>query len=286
MHDRGTSSGIASRIVNGEEAVIESFPWQVAIRETFRQKIIICGGSIFNENWIITAAHCTDQFDNGREVTITAGHTESDFQTARKQPLYQLRNVITIIEHLGWRRRAVKRDFAMLQVETPLVFNDAIFPICLPPPDFNIAQNFPAEKEKEAPVCVVSGWGDTRGTGDGKLLSQASLPLHSNRNCNKMLGSGSLPDNFNLCAGYFTKPIDSCEGDSGGPLACFVDNSWTLVGVVSWGYSCAEPHSPGVYSRVSQFRPWIDRVVQYCTDDSQTLDCRKLAFDQKPKTFS
>ena len=42
--------------------------------------------------------------------------------------------MITIIEHLGWRRRAVKRDFAMLQVETPLVFNDAIFPICLPPP--------------------------------------------------------------------------------------------------------------------------------------------------------
>jgi hypothetical protein len=36
MHDRGTSSGIASRIVNGEEAVIESFPWQVAIRKSVK----------------------------------------------------------------------------------------------------------------------------------------------------------------------------------------------------------------------------------------------------------
>ena len=41
---------------------------------------------------------------------------------------------------------------------------------------------------------------------------------------------------------------DSCQGDSGGPL--YDSDSDTLVGVVSWGYFCADADDrfPGVYS--------------------------------------
>ena len=46
---------------------------------------------------------------------------------------------------------------------------------------------------------------------------------------------------------------DSCQGDSGGPLA----QDSTLVGVVSWGYGCADPKYPGVYAEVAQFADWI-----------------------------
>lgn len=48
---------------------------------------------------------------------------------------------------------------------------------------------------------------------------------------------------------------DSCLGDSGGPL--FDPVNRTLHGIVSWGYGCALPGLPGVYTEVATYGDWI-----------------------------
>merc|ERR1712072_646207 len=71
-----------------------------------------------------------------------------------------------------------------------------------------------------------------------------------------------------LCAGDQSDGgEDACQGDSGGPIVKrqysktkkrFID---TYVGVVSWGYGCADKNYPGVYARVSKANQWIKNVV-------------------------
>merc|ERR1712013_695171 len=45
------------RIVNGTEADINEYPWQVGIVEK-GQTTVFCGGSLISDQWVLTAAHC------------------------------------------------------------------------------------------------------------------------------------------------------------------------------------------------------------------------------------
>ena len=58
--------------------------------------------------------------------------------------------------------------------------------------------------------------------------------------------------------------MDTCQGDSGGPLVCenSVTSAYVLHGVTSFGFGCANPMSPGVYTRVTEYVDWLTLNTQ------------------------
>ena len=52
------------------------------------------------------------------------------------------------------------------------------------------------------------------------------------------------------------------KGDSGGPLMVEQpDGRWVLAGTVSHGIKCAYPDMPGVYMRMTYYKPWIEKIT-------------------------
>ncbi|KFV01190.1 Transmembrane protease serine 5, partial [Pterocles gutturalis] len=154
-------------------------------------------------------------------------------------------------------------DIALMKLQVPLNFSDAIRAVCLPPSQQDL---FPGTQ------CWVSGWGYTRPDQDHvsllpslsplpaqvtETLKEALVPLIGTKKCNSScMYAGELTARM-LCAGYLHGKVDACQGDSGGPLVCQDQFTWRLVGIVSWGQGCAEPNHPGVYTNVAQLLPWI-----------------------------
>jgi len=101
-------------------------------------------------------------------------------------------------------------------------------------------------------MCQVAGWGRTEQSSLSNILLTANVSTIRHQTCRMIYSSGLLPGM--MCAGRLQGGTDSCQGDSGGPLV----HEGRLVGVVSWGYGCAEPGLPGVYVDVEYYRQWIE----------------------------
>lgn len=62
----------------------------------------------------------------------------------------------------------------------------------------------------------------------------------------------------------YAKRSGFCQGDSGGPIQVYHSSlacMYTVVGITSFGKSCGIESVPGVYTRVSAYLDWIERVV-------------------------
>ncbi|XP_037548326.1 chymotrypsin A [Nematolebias whitei] len=229
-----------SRIVNGEEAVPHSWPWQVSLQDS--TNFHFCGGSLINENWVVTAAHCDVKMTH---KVVLGEHDRS----SNAEPI-QVMKVGEVFKHPKYNGFTINNDILLIKLASPAQLNTRISPVCV------------AETSDYYPggmLCVTSGWGLLKynHANTPARLQQATLPLLTNDDCRRYWGS-KITD-LMICAG--ASGASSCMGDSGGPLVCQKDGSWTLVGIVSWGSGTCSTSSPGVYARVTKLRSWMDQIL-------------------------
>ncbi|XP_056463645.1 chymotrypsin A [Gadus chalcogrammus] len=229
-----------SRIVNGEEAVPHSWSWQVSLQD--QTGFHFCGGSLINENWVVTAAHCNVK--NYHRVVLGEHDRSSNSEGV------QVMTVGQVFKHPRYNGFTINNDILLVKLATPATLNMRVSPVCLAETD---------DVFEGGMKCVTSGWGLTRynAADTPALLQQAALPLLTNEQCKKFWGN-KISD-LMICAG--AAGASSCMGDSGGPLVCQKAGSWTLVGIVSWGSGTCTPTMPGVYARVTELRAWVDQTI-------------------------
>lgn len=245
-----------TKVVGGKNAAFGAWPWQVSVRKvsffgfssTHR-----CGGAVISSEWIATAGHCVEDLAL-QSIRIRVG--EYDFSSVSEPYPHIERAARRKVVHPKYNFYTYENDLALVQLDQPLQFPPHIAPICLPPDNIDLLGR----------NATVTGWGRLNEGGTlPTILQEVRVPIVSNDKCKDMfLNAGRpeyIPDIF-LCAGYEEGGRDSCQGDSGGPLQVRGDDGkWFLAGIISWGIGCAEQNLPGVCTRISRFKLWIQSTM-------------------------
>ncbi|XP_033024296.1 serine protease 33-like [Lacerta agilis] len=285
---------LSDRIVGGQASQIGAWPWQVSVGWRGRH---FCSGSLVAQQWVVSAAHCfSDSIpcciikpqcilffvsflflrqNPFSDITVTLGA----YQLANRSSKSQTVPVAQVIRNIAFNRTGTRGDIALLRLQRPMNYTPYILPVCVP---------FPWAVFPEGMACFVTGWGNIGFHGESlvrtwgwshhadiysateplpspQTLQQVQVSLIEVDRCNEMFnvpptGSNPVIDDM-ICAGYKEGGKDACQGDSGGPLVCAQNDSWFLVGIVSWGQGCALPYRPGVYTRVTSYGDWLQRYV-------------------------
>ncbi|XP_053123544.1 trypsin-like [Hemicordylus capensis] len=230
----------SDRIIGGYPCQPSSRPYQAALVTGRRGNWnIYCGGSLVNECWVLSAAHCRPR----RGMKVCLGKQD----LKRVESTEQCLDIAEVKVHPEYNRAQNNKDYMLLRLRPCARITDAVRPVELTPDCPNGGEQ-----------CTVSGWGTIQSP-QAKLpniLQCADVNVVPREQCNRAY-RGAVTS-YMMCAGVQEGGTDSCQGDSGGPLTC----GGKLEGVVSWGtYVCAQKGNPGVYAKVCCIVPWIQQTI-------------------------
>ncbi|CAH0396141.1 unnamed protein product, partial [Bemisia tabaci] len=250
-----------SLIVGGKEAVLNEFPHMVALGYKNRGRLTYnCGGTLISENFVLTAAHCIGT-SLGKPVQVRLGELILNNEDDGASPVDVRVEQTTV--HPDYRDDQKYNDIALVRLEREVSFSNSIRPACL----------HQQRDLSRSELPVATGWGTTDYGGKrSDALLKVGLSVINNTLCNRLYDkerrtAGSLERGISesmLCAGKLEGGKDTCLGDSGGPLGIPHPDSKCqhyIVGITSFGKVCGQENSPGVYTRVSSYLPWIENIV-------------------------
>lgn len=181
------------------------------------------------------------------------GEHDVKFQEGREIDLRLERD----FPHHNFDFDTITNDIALLKLKKREKIKNMVSYACLP------------EEEETIPdetLCMTVGWGKEKNTHQfgSTVLKEAEVPIVNKKRCRKAFDYTITEKQ--ICAGYKKGGTDSCEGDSGGPLLCpkTVNGTtrWVVYGVTSYGEGCGQKGKYGIYTNVSHYIRWINKVIR------------------------
>eukprot|EP00980_Cylindrotheca_fusiformis_P031607 scaffold26676_cov137-Cylindrotheca_fusiformis.AAC.5 len=243
------------RIIGGFDAPQGRYPYMVELVN--RDGSQRCGGVLVATDVVLTAAHCSGGLGRayiGRWNRKNANEIYDNLALSAKEYIHPsfVENGIT------------SYDFMLLKLTQQSSR-----------PYIKLNENPDIPSGRRTNEVTALGFGTVSANVDEypTILQRVKLTYIPNNVC-KNSKDPLYAENYRglildvmLCAGDYGQ--DTCSGDSGGPL--IIDGGSAdkdiLVGIVSWGFGCAIPAFPGVYSRVSHEVEWIRQTICFISED-------------------
>jgi len=239
-----TSLRPQNRIVGGEEAIPHSIPYQAFIETEKDGGSYICGGTLLNKRYVLTAMHCLVDVT---KITVKLGKhaLHQDSEATQKFS-------VTVISRDDYNDWSLINDIAILKLDRDAELDDyAVIPACLPS---NLNELYVGKTAK------ASGWGEIIDRGStSNVLKETDVTIlaQSDQKCKWSGEKARDKPPTQMCA--YRNKTSVCRGDSGGPLAVQENGKYTVVGIVSYSDpdGCTQPGHADVYTRVTKYMDWI-----------------------------
>ncbi|XP_025091856.1 coagulation factor X-like isoform X2 [Pomacea canaliculata] len=255
------------KIVGGRPAKRGQYPWVVKLQISSGLITMKCGGSIWDYNHILTAAHCIDMLPinsstgrvDTRGIVVIAGEWE---HTSVYSYLQQNRSVASARIHRHYYRNIyyMPNDIALLKLAEPLHPTQLVMKVCHP----HASTQLPKKG-------IVAGWGRTREEPARypEVQQRLEVTVLNQSDCLKLLrlyGFLNPLHKGTICSIDDDLEVKGvCKGDSGGPLFANLgtrgDERYTIFGIVSHGHKCGGYFN--AYASVPYYRDWIHETIQF-----------------------
>ncbi|KAI9580744.1 serine protease 7 [Glossina fuscipes] len=258
---------LGDKIYMGNDTGLDQYAWMVLLsyRDKNGNEEFNCGGSLINQRYVVTAAHCVIgdiEKEVGQLTRVRLGEYDTNQEIdcieddCNEKPVdLGFEEVIPHPDYFTTGNIHRHHDIALIRLAADVKFSYFIRPVCLPLSQQRSAINV-------GDHLIVAGWGRTLLARQSNVKKQLAVPVTGHEECaNKFQTRRISLITSQLCAGgEFSK--DSCDGDSGGPLMRQLNNRWYLEGIVSFGNRCGLQGWPGVYTRVTDYIDWIQQNIR------------------------
>lgn len=251
-------SGAVPYIVGGTDADADTYNFHARLVEVSEDGYWygdICGASIINDSFILTAAHCVEDYSNG-ETLIDETNGGIIVKNFSSYDVYseEIKAIKSVHVHSLFRTDSFYiGDIAIIELAVPIADNVRSMPIA----DMSNKTEYDALTDG---IIIGMGYTDDNQSSPETLQVNTTM-LRNHAQCEITLGSSINYDEV-ICTQFGGR---TCQGDSGGSLLYTTgDGDVQQIGVTSYGYfACEDEDQYSVFTEVAYYKDWIDSIVTH-----------------------